>query len=171
MRYFALSLMFVCSIFFICEEGVAQEAEIYEGSYIRRPTLMVKDMDQSLSLYRDILGFQLGNLKVDHAESYAYTVFNIPQGTEIRHATFDTDKEKRVLSLVEVKSMPNRTEHNLRTSTVLINANGRLTEILSQLESDGYMILPEHKLGETGKEVGFIDRDGHLIVLYEFPSR
>ena len=141
----------------------------YTGSYIKRPTLVVSDMDKALSLYRDILGFTLGSLKKDPPDSYVYTAFNIPPGTDVMHATFDTDVEKRALSLVEVKSMPKKPDTGLRTSTILVNANGRLDEILSALKAANYTILPSHPLGKTGTEVGFLDHDGHLIVVYHFP--
>ena len=130
---------------------------------------MVSDMDTALRLYRDILGFKLGSLKQDPPDSYVFTAFNIPAGTDVMHATFDTDVEKRALSLVEVKSMPALASNGLRTSTILVNANGRLDEILSALNAENYEILPSHPLGKTGTEVGFIDKDGHLIVVYHFP--
>jgi len=144
---------------------------IYVGSYIRRPTLVVSNMDRALTIYRDILGFQLGSLSVDPPDSYIYTVCNIPQGTEVKHATLDTDKEKRTLSLVEVQAMKPINKDDLRTSMILVNANGRLDEIIKRLSSENYKLLPMHTLGKTGREIGFIDSDGHLIVLYEFPKR
>lgn len=141
----------------------------YRGSYIKRPTLVVHDMEKALSLYRDILGFQLGSLKQDPPDSYVFTAFNIPEGTIVRHATMDTDVEKRALSLVEVKEMKVPDDTGLRTSTILVNSNGRLDEILARLKAENYKILPSHPLGKTGTEVGFIDNDGHLIVVYHFP--
>lgn len=143
----------------------------YTGAYIRRPTLVVHDMEGALRLYRDILGLKLGRLGQDDPESYVYTTFNIPKRTPVMHATMDTDKGGRVLSLVEVKSMivPN-SKNMLRTSAIMINANGRLDEIRKRLIKDGFTVYPNHKLGRTGTEFAFIDADGHLIALYEFPG-
>jgi len=144
----------------------------YTGAYIRRPTLVVHNMDGALSLYRDILGLKLGRLSQDPADSYVYTTFNIPKDTTTMHATLDTDKGARVLSLVEVKSMtvPDRA-NNLRRSAILINANGRLAEIRERLLKENFVVYPNHALGKTGTEFAFIDKDGHLIALYEFPKR
>lgn len=142
----------------------------YSGVYIRRPTLVVRDMEESLSLYRDTLGLVLGDLRADPPDSYVFTTFNIPAGTPVMHATLDSDRGKRVLSLVAVASMPTpEADAGIRTSAILVNANGRLAEIRDQLVGDGYLVLPNHALGETGTEFAFVDRDGHLIALYEFP--
>ena len=142
----------------------------YNGVTIRRPTVMVRNMDRALALYRDILGLRLGSLKQDGPDSYVYTAFNIPKGTIVWHATFDTDKEKRVLSIISVASMrPPQGRTALRTSAILINANGRLAEIRAKLIAGGYRVLPNHKLAPNGTEFAFEDADGHLIAVYEFP--
>lgn len=144
----------------------------YAGVYIRRPTLVVKDMERALALYRDVLGLSVGRLGEDPPDSYVFTFFNIPADTTVMHATLDTDQGQRVLSLVSVPSMDAKVrEDSLRTSAILINANGRLAAIREQLIKQGYTVLPSHTLGKTGTEFGFIDHDGHLIALYEFPPR
>lgn len=153
------------------EKDVFDRVSDYTGAYIRRPTLVVHDMEGALTLYRDILGLKLGRLNQDPPDSYVFTTFNIPAGTNVMHATLDTDKGARVLSLVEVKTMsvPD-SANNLRTSAILINANGRLADIRTRLIKEGYTVYPNHALGKTGMEFAFIDNDGHLIALYEFPK-
>jgi catechol 2,3-dioxygenase-like lactoylglutathione lyase family enzyme len=144
----------------------------YTGGYVRRPTLVVSNMDEALALYRDILGFRLGSLKQDPPDSYVYPAFNIPAGADVMHATLDSDNEVRTLSLVEYKDlMPVDARSDVRRAAVLINANGRFGDIKTKLEEGGFHLLPEHPLGETGVEMGFLDRDGHLIVIYEFPKQ
>lgn len=148
--------------------GQAGAAEEYEGSYVRRPTLVISDMEASLALYRDILGFRLGSLKEDPKDSYVFKAFNIPIDATVMHATLDSDTEKRTLSLVEYKGLaPIDAENAVRRSAVLVNANGRFGDIKEQLEDGGYMLLPSHKLGKNGVEMGFLDPDGHLIVIYQ----
>lgn len=60
----------------------------------------------------------------------------------------------RVLSIVEVPALP-------RMPIALFNANGRFDE--------GYETIVPRALGENGIEMGFIDNDGHLYALYEYP--
>lgn len=111
----------------------------------------------------------MGSLKQDPPDSYVFEAFNIPAGTVVRHATLDSDDEKRTLSLVEVKHMrKHASPDGLRRTAVLVNTNGRFDEIASQLNQQGYKLLGPHPLGKTGTEQGFIDPDGHLIVIYQF---
>ena len=148
-----------------------EKEDAYEGSYIRRPTLVVSDMDASLALYRDILGFRLGSLKEDPKDSYVFEAFNIPVEATAMHATLDSDDEKRTLSLVEYKDMPKiDAQSGVRRGAVLVNANGRFDEIKAQLEAGDFHLLSPHPLGANGVEMGFLDPDGHLIVVYEFPA-
>lgn len=150
----------------------AEETEPYDGSYIRRPTLVVSDMDAALSLYRDILGFRLGSLKEDPKTSYVYEAFNIPNDATVMHATLDSDTEKRTLSLVEYNALtPRSTKADIRAAAILINANGRFDEIENSLSTGGYHMLNPHNLGANGIEMGFLDRDGHLIVIYQINYR
>lgn len=147
----------------------ADDVAGYDGSYIRRPTLVVSDMDASLALYRDILGFRLGSLKEDPKNSYVFEAFNIPLHATAMHATLDSDDEKRTLSLVEYRDLePINMREGVRRAAVLVNANGRFDEIRDALKAAGIYILSPHKLGENGIEMGFLDPDGHLIVIYDF---
>jgi catechol 2,3-dioxygenase-like lactoylglutathione lyase family enzyme len=143
----------------------------YTGVTIRRPTLMVRDMDRALRLYRDILGLQLSRLSIDPPDSYVFTAFNIPEGTVVRHAVFDSGASPRVLSLIAVREMPAPPKREgLRTAAILVNANGRLAEIRAQLKAGSYKMMPCHALPPNGTECAFLDADGHLIALYEFPA-
>jgi len=140
--------------------AAASEADVvhesYVGSYVRRPTLVVGDLDRALTLYRDILGFIVGSVKQDPPTSYVYTAFNIPSNERVRHATLDADNEKRTLSLVEVKSIPDSSqERGIRTVAIIVNANGRLDEILKQLTAAEYIIMPEGKLVKQAERSPF----------------
>lgn len=153
----------------ISPQAYAQDAAAYDGSYIRRPTLVVSDMDASLALYRDILGFRLGSLKEDPKDSYVFEAFNIPIDATAMHATLDSDDEQRTLSLVEYEDLePIDMRNRVRRGAVLVNVNGRFAEIRDALQASGFYLLSPHKLGENGIEMGFLDPDGHLIVVYDF---
>ena len=163
----AITIAFLITI--VPLHSFAEEASDYDGSYIRRPTLVVSDMDASLALYRDILGFRLGSLREDPKDSYVFESFNLPLEATVRHATLDSDNEKRTLSLVEYKDLaPIDAKNNPRRAAVLVNANGRFDEIKTALEESEYHVLSTHALGENGVEMGFLDPDGHLIVIYQF---
>jgi len=148
----------------------AEESDGYDGPDLRRWSAVVSSLDETIHLYTDILGFELGDVSVDSKTSYVYEIFNISRDITTRHATFHAGDKKRVLSVVEVPGVELPTPpQSPRMSVALINAKGRFDEIHTRLTEEGYTVLPTHALGDRGIEVGFIDRDGHLYALYEYP--
>jgi len=148
----------------------AEAPERYDGPDLRRWSAVVSDLDETIRLYTEILGFELGDVSVDSKTSYVYEIFNISTDITTRHATFHAGDKKRVLSVVEVPGIDlPKLPQSPRMSVALINANGRFDEIYARLAREGYEVLPTHALGDKGIEVGFIDRDGHLYALYEYP--
>ncbi|MFM7855860.1 MAG: hypothetical protein ACKO96_29055, partial [Flammeovirgaceae bacterium] len=112
-------------------------------------------------------------ISVDKPESYGYDVFEVPKNIQTRFATFNSgDTQVRSLALVEVPGV-RFDPKGPRPSVLVLNANGRLDEILSGIKALGLPILPERALPSptqgVGREVGFKDFDGHTIVLYQFP--
>ncbi len=150
--------------------ALGQETGSYQGPELRRWSAVVSDLDETIHLYTDILGFELGEVSTDPKTSYVYEIFNISPSVTTHHATFHAGEKKRVLSVVEVPGtrLPALPD-NPRMSVALINANGRFDEILKKLTEEGYTTMKPHALGSSGIEVGFVDRDGHLYALYEYP--
>ena len=171
-------MIFVAGITLIAvaigSSGVAQadDPNPYRGAELRRWSAVVSDLDETIHLYTEILGFELGDVTTDPKTSYVYEVFNISRDITTRHATFHAGAKKRVLSVVEVPGvklpMPPQSP---RMSVTLLNANGRFDEIVTRLIDEGYETMEPHALGATGIEIGFIDRDGHLYALYEYPYK
>lgn len=142
----------------------------YQGPEFRRWSAVVSDLNETITLYRDILGFELGDVSEDPKDSYVYEVFNIDSKITTRHATFHAGSKKRVLSVVEVPGTPlQKPPQSPRLSVALINANGNFDLIVNKLHKHGYEVLTPHALGAEGIEIGFLDKDGHLYALYEYP--
>ncbi|MEL6247348.1 MAG: VOC family protein [Cyanobacteria bacterium J06648_16] len=142
----------------------------YPGLHIKRPCLLVADLDRSLSLYRDILGFRLDYVGEASAESYLYTVFQLPAEAQLRFAALTSDKEERALALTEVKHFalsPPMPPH--RQATVIQVAS--VTPLLDPIKSAGLTVLPPSHFTAPPNlaftEQGVYDFDGHLIVLYD----
>ncbi len=142
----------------------------YEGVEFRRWSVLVSDLDRTIHLYRDILGLELGDISVDPDTSYVYEIFAIDPSITTRHATFHAGEKKRVLSVVEVRDQDlQKSPLTPRTSVALFNANGRFDAIVEQLRDEGFELMSPHRLGKEGVEIGFLDFDGHLYALYEYP--
>lgn len=152
----------------------ADTTKPYTGVLVKRTALVVASFDQSLKLYRDVLGFQLNGISVDKPESYGYDVFEVAKNIQTRFATFNSGTSQvRSLALVEVPGVK-FADQGPEPAVLVLNANGRLDEILKGIKALKLPILPEHSLPSptqgVGREVAFKDFDGHTIVLYQFPN-
>ncbi|MEM6801744.1 MAG: VOC family protein [Bacteroidota bacterium] len=135
----------------------------------KRITLVVADIERSLGIYQDILGFSINSLTDSAEDSYSYPVFKIPKEAKIRFATLDSPSQERTLGLTEVKGipLPHPTAPIMSASVIKVE---HLSEVMKQIEGLGLEITePETDSNDnfTFLEQAFIDFDGHLIVLYE----
>ncbi len=144
-----------------------------DGSVLfKRTTLVVADMDRSLGIYRDILGFALHTpVSESGPNSYSYPVFRIPPEAKIRFVTLDSRTQERTLALTEVTGVPlPRPSQPLMSAAVI-----RVPNIAAAMEKIRALGLettePKTVRTPDGKlsfiEQAFVDFDGHLIVLYQ----
>ena len=156
----------------VCGPGFAAGAsdEPYEGSYFKRVTLVVADLDRSLEIYRDILGFRVDRISESGADSYSYPVFRIAPEAKIRFATLSAgDEQVRTLALTEVRGMElPKPGVPLMTASVIRSRD--IQEDFREIEALG-LETTAPKFVEGGEfsfwERAFVDFDGHLIVLYQ----
>ncbi|TVQ44780.1 MAG: VOC family protein [Gammaproteobacteria bacterium] len=148
--------------------------EIPPGAlHLKRQTLLVADLERSLAIYRDILGFTVARITESSPESYSYPVFNVPAEATLRFATLDSDTEGRQFALTEVRgaALPRPDPDAIRTSTPVIQVRD-FDAVLAALRDTGLEIVEPTTArsadGRLFKEMAFIDPDGHLVVLYEF---
>ena len=138
--------------------------------HYKRPNLLVADLERSLSLYVDVLGFAAADVSESGADSYSYPVFKIAPEARMRYTYLGEPGEARVFGLTEVKGMemeavsdaPHRTGHVIGVTDL----DGKLARIRAM----GLSSTEPKVAGGTEfrfKEVAFTDWDGHLIVLYE----
>lgn len=144
----------------------------YAGSYLKRATLIVSDLERSLTIYRDLLGFDATPVWEMSGNSYSYTVFNVDKAAKLRGAMLSAgDTQVRTLALFEVTGQPLAVPQSPRVAAVVIDARGRLAQVMRAVKAMGLESFPTRDLktpeGATGTEWGFVDPDGHLVVLYE----
>lgn len=135
----------------------------------KRAALVVADIDRSLALYRDALGFRLESIKDSAADSYSYEIFGLPAEAMLRMAALDgPDDQLRTLALIEVRPSPPAATSPRAGIVLWIDDLDGVLKRLAAL--DTVRMLPERELrthdGKIGREVGVIDADGHAIVLY-----
>jgi len=137
--------------------------------YYKRITLVVADIDKSLKIYQDILGFTINYRKESDEDSYSCPVFNIPKEAKISFATLDSPNQQRTLGLTEIKGVELPKYEGIHMTASVIRVND-LDATMDQITALGLKTVPpttDSNDYATFKEAAFVDYDGHLIVLYE----
>ena len=136
----------------------------------KRMNLIVSDLEQSLEIYRDVIGMEVFEIKDSEKGSYAYKVFNLPEDADMRYASLNIGSKTRGFSLTEVKNAELPSLDGIKMTTAVIQVKG-LREIYDKIiDMNLYSTeidedtTPE---GITFAEFSFTDYDGHLVVLYE----
>lgn len=139
--------------------------------HLKRPCLIIADLERSLTLYRDVLGFRVDYISEEaSSESYLYTAFGFPPHAKLKFAALSTDCEARSLALAEAKnidlphpSLPHRAATVIRVPEV--------PPIIEKVAQLGLKIVRANSFTAPPNlcftEQGFCDWDGHLIILYD----
>ena len=145
-------------------------ATTFDMPHIKRPNILVADLDRSLAIYQDILGFSPGSISESSLDSFSYPVFNLPPEARMRYTYLGEPGEDRIFGITEVRNIDlPKPASAPYMSTVVIGISG-LTEKFAKLEALGLAVTAS-KIAEgtefTFIEQAFMDPDGHLIVCYE----
>jgi catechol 2,3-dioxygenase-like lactoylglutathione lyase family enzyme len=144
--------------------------------YVKRPALVVDNLERSLEIYRDILGFKVQFIKASASNSYSYDVFNIPRHIAMRFATLTADgPDVSIFGLIEAPGARAKPSNDdIRSSTVVIHVDDLDGAVAALKTRSDVTIMPPFALttqdGRTGHEVCMIDPDGHAILLYHIDT-
>ena len=136
----------------------------------QRANYLVSNKERALLLYRDILGMSLDFMKVSEEDSYSYDVFNIDESIAIEFALLSYQDQPRVMALT-ILGDGNLEKNPLpRRAAICIEVDD-VDDAVSKCNENGFHCYGEDHLithdGREGKEVGILDDDGNLIVIYK----
>lgn len=138
----------------------------------QRGNFVVADLDRALAFYRDILGFEVAFIKTSPSDSYSYPVFGIPPDRRLRFAVLSTATQPRVMALTEV-SGPLEPAPLPRRSAIVLEIED-IDGVVAAARAEGLTVHPEEHLvtqdGREGREVGIVDADDNLVVIYFITS-
>jgi catechol 2,3-dioxygenase-like lactoylglutathione lyase family enzyme len=140
---------------------------------VQRANLVVSNLEQSYTFYCHVLGFELTFEKESEADSYSYDVFSIDTKHKMRFAILSTASQPRSLALTEISAptLP-ATPTPIRATVVLDVAD--VDAVVEGSKLLGLKVYHEDALithdGREGREVGIIDHDGNLVVIYNIPT-
>jgi len=139
----------------------------------QRANYVVQNIERSLVLYRDILGFEVAFIKESPEDSYSYPVFEIDSSIKMQFAVLSTEDQPRVMALTEVPDA-NRAPQPFPRRAAIVLETPRIDEIIAGCKKEGLHVYPEERLethdGRIGRELGIVDLDGNLVVLYYIPK-
>lgn len=148
-------------------------SQAYDGAYFKRVNLVVSDLDRALTIYRDVLGFDVDNVSESSEDSYSYPVFRIPRDAQLRFATLSAGTEQvRTLALTEVRGaeLPEPPDAGTPFRTASVIRVDDIEATFEKIEDLGLDTTEAKYAGGTDFffwERAFVDYDGHLIVLYQ----
>lgn len=138
----------------------------------QRANFVVTNLDRSLTLYRDVLGFNVDFTKDSPEVSYSYDVFEIDRDQPIRFAVLSTASQVRVLALTELPGATLDAVPMPRRSAIVLDV-GDVDAVVAGARDVGCHVYPEEELvthdGRIGREVGLVDFDQNLVVIYHIP--
>lgn len=139
---------------------------------LHRPNLLVADMDRALSVYRDILGFEVDFLL--DALDVAPEMFGLPLDTKMRMAFLSEGRGafgSLALSEATGMTLPRR-DPPWPAAIIIELQEGRLARSIEQLRGTGLQVGNAYHLDNpTRTDISFTDHDGHRIVLFELHSK
>jgi catechol 2,3-dioxygenase-like lactoylglutathione lyase family enzyme len=137
---------------------------------LKRVNLLVRDMQRSLAIYRDILGFRIFQCSDSSPQSYSYPVFHIPPQAKLYFCTLDSTTEVRALALTQVTGVELPPHPALHLSAPVIRVD-RFDEVHAKLKAAGLEVVEPRRSktseGQDFRELAFTDPDGHVVVLYQ----
>ena len=136
----------------------------------QRANYLVSNKERAVLLYRDILGMNLDFMKVSEEDSYSYDVFDIDQSIPIEFALLSYENQPRVMALT-ILGDGNLEKNPLpRRSAICIEVDNVDETVKKCEENDFHCYREDHLIthdGREGKEVGILDDDGNLVVIYK----
>jgi len=160
--------------------AVAEGARV---SPVSRTTVFVRDIEESLKLYSNILGLQPRRERMLEGEFWNVVVGTAGEDKRIRVVILNTTEGERVGNVGlfqfvdEHDGPPVYKPPRVQTGDVaLIMLTEDILQIYEEVRDAGYTIIapPMNAAGDTGPDVGyemlFFDRDGIIVNLIQSPK-
>ncbi|MEE4184261.1 MAG: VOC family protein [Gammaproteobacteria bacterium] len=143
------------------------------GTRFQRANFVVSDLERSLLLYRDILGMQVEFSKDSPDDSYSYAVFGIDRSVALGFAVLSTASQPRVMALTELRDAELPPPALPRRAAIVLHVDD-IDQVVAGCAAAGLHVFPEDRLethdGRVGREVGLLDADGNLVVVYHLEA-
>lgn len=139
------------------------------GVRFQRGNHVVADLERALTFYQGVLGFDVTFTLPPNPDSYSYAVFDVPREAVMRFCVLSTDTQERVMALTEVKGVDIAPLPHPRRSAIVLEIDDP-DAVMAGARALGLTVYDEEVLktkdGRIGREIGIVDFDDNLIVIY-----
>ena len=139
----------------------------------QRANYVVADLERALGFYCGILGMGVEFQKDSEDDSYSYPVFEIDRAAQMRFAVLNTPDQPRVMALTEVRGVELPPLPMPRRAAIVLDI-ADIDGVVSASRAAGLQVYGEEHLvtndGREGREIGIVDHDGNLVVIYHITS-
>ncbi|WP_417613933.1 VOC family protein [Parasphingorhabdus sp.] len=139
----------------------------------QRANFVVEDIDRALTFYEGVLGFEVTYRKGHNSDSYSIPVFEIPEGAELDFVILSLPEQPRVMALSGIKNVPVPPVPYPRRSAIVLDV-ANPDKVMADSEALGLKVYEEGRLethdGRIGREIGIVDYDDNLVVIYLIPD-
>ena len=143
------------------------------GVRFQRANYVVRNLDRALEFYVGVLGLTLDFVKESESASYSYTVFDIPRDARIRFAVLSAPAQPRVMALTEIAGAALTPVPSPRRAAIVLETPD-LDAVAQRARDAGFTVCPEGVLltfdDRRGRELGLVDADDNLSVVYTLPE-
>lgn len=143
---------------------------------IKRPLLLVTDLQRSVAFYRDVIGLEVFNVEPVYSsdpDGLGNKLLNLPPGTRWRVATLNTSDEARGITLREVPDVDFRVSQDPRKQIILFEASEALKVYRRAMQAGAEVFPP--KFGDMTAsngmrllEFGLLDPDGYVLAFFKY---
>ncbi|MFN2098538.1 VOC family protein [Altererythrobacter sp. MF3-039] len=139
----------------------------------QRANFVVADLDKALTFYEGVLGFEVTYRKGHNPESYSIPVFEIPDGAELGFAILSLPGQPRVMALSEIAAIDLEPVPHPRRGAIVLETQDP-DAVMAASRELGLKVYDEGVLethdGRIGREIGIVDFDDNLVVIYLIPD-
>lgn len=140
----------------------------------QRANFVVSDIARSLTFYRDVLGFDVTFTQGHNPESYSFPVFEIPEDAVLGFCVLSLPDQPRVMALTQITGIAPIAHSRPRRSAIVLDAPDP-DAMIDGARGLGLKVYDEERLqthdGRLGREIGIVDFDDNLVVIYKIESR
>lgn len=164
---FAYYAIFFASIF------LGPQAAAQDQVRFQRSNHLVSDLDTALGVYRDVLGLTLVAVRDLPKGGYAYELFQLPAEADLRFAVFSTATQPNIVALTEVKniSLFEVADQPGASRVGVVLETQDFDGVIARAKTAALKVFSENAFatadGRKGRQQGFLDFDGNLIVVYQ----